>query len=96
MLDLVSSAVAQGERVGALVSKEDSASFLAAGATVAVLSAEGDLPAAARRLYACLRKLDDADLSRIIGTAIPADERLGAALADRLMRAASGRIVTVN
>lgn len=96
MLSEVRNAVGSGARIGAVVTDDEVAAFSAAGAVVASLGAAGDLDTAAVRLYAALRSLDTAGVERIVATAIPADEHLGAALADRLGRAASGRIVTVH
>ena len=96
MLAEVAAHVARGERVGALVSTEEAGAFQRAGAVTATLAPEGDLDTAAARLYACLRELDASGVARIIAPAIPPDDRLGAALADRLTRAASGRIIAVH
>jgi L-threonylcarbamoyladenylate synthase len=59
------------------------------GSTEPTLSASGDLEEAARTLYALLRKLDGPGV-RLAVAPIP-DEGLGAALNDRLRRAALGR-----
>ena len=96
MLAEVAAHTARGEQVGALVSAEEADAFQRAGAVTAALGREGDLDTAAARLYACLRELDASGVARIIAAAIPPDDRLGAALADRLTRAASGRIITVH
>lgn len=52
-----------------------------------VLSPSGDLHQAANRLFACLRKLDRMGLKQIIAWKVP-DHGLGAAINDRLSRAA--------
>jgi L-threonylcarbamoyladenylate synthase len=52
-----------------------------------VLSPGGDLHQAANRLFACLRKLDAMGLGKIIAWKVP-DQGLGAAINDRLTRAA--------
>jgi L-threonylcarbamoyladenylate synthase len=96
MLAEVAGHVAHGDRVGALVSAEEADAFQRAGAVTAVLAPQGDLNIAAARLYSCLRELDSSGVARILAPAIPPDDRLGAALADRLTRAASGRIITVH
>ncbi len=96
MLAEVAAHVSRGAQVGALVSTEETGAFERAGAVTATLAHEGDLDTAAARLYACLRELDASGVGHIIAPAIPADDRLGAALADRLTRAASGRIITVH
>lgn len=96
MLAEVAAGIAAGERVGVLASEAEVLTFRGAGAVTATLAGEGDLDTAAARLYACLRELDATGVTRILAAAIPADDRLGAALADRLTRAASGRIITVH
>ncbi len=53
-----------------------------------VLSVDGDLREAANRLFACLRRLDDMGLKQIIAWKVP-DQGLGAAINDRLTRAAA-------
>lgn len=52
-----------------------------------VLSPSGDLQAAARRLFAALRALDQSDVEVIVAQPLP-DEGLGRAMNDRLRRAA--------
>ena len=84
--------------VGLLLAAEDAAAFadhdLTEGAAVEVLGAEGDHAAISRRLFEALRALDrrgvDTILVRDFGR-----EGLGAALWDRLLRAAEGRVVDV-
>ncbi len=53
------------------------------------LSEHGDLTEAATRLFAALRRLDEAGLDRIYAEPVP-DEGLGRAIMDRLRRAAAG------
>ena len=96
MLAEIAAHTARGEQVGALVSVEETSVLQRAGAVTATLGREGDLGTAASRLYACLRELDASGVARILAAALPWDDRLGAALADRLTRAASGRIITVH
>jgi L-threonylcarbamoyladenylate synthase len=55
---------------------------------VRILSPRGSLPAAARRLYAALRELDRPGVSLIYAESVPT-EGLGAAINDRLRRAAA-------
>ena len=96
MLAEIAAHTSRGEQVGALVSVEEAGVLQRAGAVTATLGREGDLGTAASRLYACLRELDSSGVACIIAAAIPPDDRLGGALADRLTRAASGRIITVH
>ena len=60
------------------------------GATRLDLSPEGDLEAAAARLFAYLRRLDDSGAARIAAAPIP-ERGLGVAINDRLRRAAAPR-----
>ncbi len=58
-------------------------------AAVEYLSDNGDLREAATRLFASLRRLDEAGLERILAEPVP-EEGLGRAIMDRLRRAAAG------
>ena len=58
--------------------------------TVAVLELPADLDEAARRLYAALRELDATGVDTIVAP-LPPDVGIGAAIADRLRRAAGPR-----
>lgn len=58
------------------------------------LGPHGAPDAAARALYAALRRLDDAGVERIVGAG-PVRDGVGAAVWDRLRRAAEGRVVAV-
>lgn len=84
---------ADGLRVGLLVAAEDRPQVAGAG-VVHVLGRRDDLAAISRHLFAALRQLDaenvDVILTRDFGAA-----GLGAALWDRLVRAAEGRVITV-
>ena len=57
--------------------------------TVEYLSAGGDLREAAARLFAALRRLDEAGLDLIVAEPVP-EEGLGRAIMERLRRAAAG------
>ncbi|MBI4494224.1 MAG: threonylcarbamoyl-AMP synthase [Chloroflexi bacterium] len=88
----------QGKRVGLLLADEDVAALGALEPQEQVLvrpvGSRRDLAEIARRLYAELRRLDtqgpDVILARTFGT-----EGLGLAIADRLRRAAEGRVTRV-
>jgi L-threonylcarbamoyladenylate synthase len=89
--------LAEGAAVGLLLAEEDLGMLETLSAPVAheVLGNERDLAAVSRRLFDALRALDrrgvDAILVRDFGRA-----GLGAALWDRLLRAAEGRIIAVS
>jgi len=55
--------------------------------TVEVLSASGDLREAATRLFAAMRRLDEAGLDIILAEPVP-ETGLGVAILDRLRKAA--------
>lgn len=66
------------------------AGVAAPGAQYADLSPQGDLGEAAARLFACLRELDAGGAATIVVAPVP-PAGLGAAINDRLMRAAAER-----
>ncbi|MBI3976916.1 MAG: threonylcarbamoyl-AMP synthase [Chloroflexi bacterium] len=87
---------AEGKRVGLLVAAEDLPALSAApGAVVEAPGSLDDLPAVARNLFGAVRRLDaagvDAILARSFGT-----RGLGAAIEDRLVRAAAGHVIHVD
>lgn len=86
--------LARGSRVGALVTEEQR-DALPAHVHSFVLGRERDLETAARSLFAGLRALDSAGVDVIL-VRDPARGGLGDALADRLLRAAEGRVIEVN
>jgi L-threonylcarbamoyladenylate synthase len=86
-----------GRRVGVLASAEDAAAIAAAMAArvrLGVLGSREDPDAVAARLYAALRELDASGVDVILALGTPIHTGVGAAIADRLRRAAAGRIVT--
>lgn len=83
-----------GRRVGVLVSDEDHAAFHGL-ALVEALGPRDDLPAVSRRLFAGLRSLDALGVDVILASDF-GQAGLGAALWDRLLRAAEGRVVAVS
>ncbi len=85
-------AAESGRRVGLLVPKEWEADFLfLPGVKVFSAGRAGDLADLAANLYARLRQFDQAGVDLVLAAGIE-DEGLGAAIADRLRRAAGGRI----
>lgn len=94
--------VARGARVGVLAPEDDLLALapeLAAPAAsgrieVASLGLRGDPSAAARVLFAALRELDAKAVDVILASG-PVTSGLGAAVWDRLRRAAEGRVISV-
>jgi L-threonylcarbamoyladenylate synthase len=94
--------VAGGDRVGVLAPDEILAALAPALAAVGgrgrvvveSLGPRADAAQAARALYAALRRHDDAGVDVIVA-ALPESAGLGAAVRDRLRRAAEGRVIVV-
>ena len=92
-------ALAAGSRVGILAPTEEVAIIrraldgLEPPPHIEDAGARRNLPEVAQRLYAALRALDSAGVDLILARTVPAEEGLGAAIRDRLRRAAAGRIV---
>jgi L-threonylcarbamoyladenylate synthase len=88
-------AIAGGQRVGLIIATGDRDAVRAAlgvrGSAVhlCALAAEQDPDGIASRLYVALRELDNAGVDAIFARSFPADTGLGAAVQDRLRRAAS-------
>jgi L-threonylcarbamoyladenylate synthase len=92
MQEAVARAVQSGRKVGVLATQESAHLF--AGAEVISLGAERDLEAISRGLFAALRELDARGVEEVFVRDFGRDG-LGAALWDRLVRAAEGRIIEV-
>ncbi|HVU05396.1 MAG TPA: L-threonylcarbamoyladenylate synthase [Polyangiaceae bacterium] len=75
-----------GERRGLLAFAEPRPDVAKRFSVVEVLSPTGNVREAAQRLFACLRRLDDAGLSEVLAEPVP-DSGLGPAIRDRLVRA---------
>jgi L-threonylcarbamoyladenylate synthase len=94
-------ALERAQRVGLVLLAEDlddvrrALGPRASALHVRVLAAEQDPHGAAARLYASLRELDSAGVDTILARSFPAETGLGAAVRDRLRRAAAGRIVQI-
>lgn len=94
--------VARGDRVGVLAPDEvlvALAPVLAATASAGRISVErlgawADTATAAHTLFAALRRLDALQLDRLLATG-PSRDGLGAAVWDRLRRAADGRVISL-
>lgn len=71
----------------------DAAAADAAGRRVGVLVPDDDAAVMAARLYAALREFDAAGVDEILARLPPSGDGLSEAVADRLRRAAAGRIV---
>ena len=82
-----------GERIGLLVADED-APYFSSLTDVVVLGPRDDLDAIARALFAGMRTLDRHGVA-VIMTRDFGRDGLGAALWDRLLRAAEGRVIEV-
>ena len=92
-------AIAAGESVGIIAAEEDWYALESLGTAnlrlveLRYLGSEHDLPAIASRLYTAFRELDAAGVTRILVRGFAADDGFGAAIQDRLRRAAAGRVV---
>jgi L-threonylcarbamoyladenylate synthase len=94
MLAHAERAVREGRVIGVLTTREAAAVFTAAGALAIGLGDAGDDAAMARALFNAIRALDAAGVSHIFAHDIGRDG-MGAAVWDRLVRAASGHVETV-
>lgn len=90
LLDRPASAGAGNHEKGLLALTEPGAAVRASFAAVEVLSPRGTLVEAATRFFACLHRLDALGLGAILAEPVP-EEGLGAAIRDRLRRAAARR-----
>ena len=81
---------AEGERTGVLAAEERAAAY--AADTVIAYGPEGDPAAYARGLYDALRAFDEAGATFILAEAVD-EAGLGAAVMNRLRKAAGGRVV---
>jgi L-threonylcarbamoyladenylate synthase len=93
LLDDARVAVNSGKRVGLLLEPGDADRDPELAGRCLVHALGPDLSDVARELYAALRELDTAGVDVILARAFPAEQGLGAAIHDRLRRAAAGRIV---
>lgn len=89
----ISRAQAAGERTGVLARSGHAAHYRAD--VVVSLGADGDVAAVARGLYDALRRFDEAGATYILAEAI-GEDGLGAAVMNRLRKAAAGRVVDLD
>jgi L-threonylcarbamoyladenylate synthase len=92
MLRAIRERLAVGQRVGVLATDDDMPLF--ADLPVARAALGADLEANAQHLFAALRALDAQGVDVIVARQFAA-AGLGVTLADRLLRAAAGRLITV-
>ena len=81
-----------GKKVGILSSVENAPAYAGYGFTILVAGSRRRLPEVAARLFALLRAFDETGVDVIIAEAYPA-EGVGAAIMNRLSRAAEGRVL---
>ncbi len=84
---------AQEETVGVLVADEDVASFQDSGARIYTVGSASVPQQVASRLFAGLRTLEEAGVQIILCRSF-AQEGLGLAIRDRLLKAAAGKVLT--
>lgn len=87
--------VDEGKRIGVLVFEEDRQTFAGLNAQLHVLGAVQNTGQIAAGLFAGLRALDAAGVQIILARTLER-KGLGAAIYDRLMRAAEGRLIKVS
>jgi L-threonylcarbamoyladenylate synthase len=86
---------AQGEQVGVLIAGEDIAAFQDSGARIYTVGSAAIPEQVASRLFAGLRALEEAGVQVILCRSF-AQEGLGLAIRDRLLKAAGGKVFTFN
>lgn len=87
--------IASGRRVGILTANQDAAHFTQLGARIISLGEHGDHAAMGRVLFGALRALDGQNVDVILAPLFSSSEGLGAAIRDRLIRAAEGKVYTI-
>ncbi|MEC0138199.1 Sua5 family C-terminal domain-containing protein, partial [Paenibacillus macerans] len=86
----LAAASARGEKTGVLAFDERLPSYRADCSLS--LGSETELAAAAHRLYAALRRFDECGVTYILAESCP-EEGLGAAVMNRLLKAAGHRVI---
>src|SRR5690606_16055829 len=94
MLDTARDEMAQGRKVGILVAEEEQGIFEALPVQVVSLGSEHDLEQISAHLFSALRELDRLGVDLILAHGF-GREGLGAAIWDRLVRAAEGKVIEV-
>jgi L-threonylcarbamoyladenylate synthase len=91
--------IESGRSVGVLITSDEHGRLANAidlqsrSLRVVIIGSASDPSSVAVNLYAALRELDAAQVDLIVARGLPSDAGLGAAVRDRLRRAAAGRIV---
>lgn len=94
IVDTAQRMIANGKRVGILTTEEDAAHFTDLGARIIALGKGDDLAQVGRVLFGAMRALDAQNVDAILVRSFGQDG-LGAAIRDRLIRAAEGKIIQV-
>ena len=94
MLDTARDEMAQGRKVGILAAEEERGIFETLPFQVVSLGSEGDLEQISANLFSALRELDRLGVDLILAHGF-GREGLGAAIWDRLVRAAEGKVIEV-
>jgi L-threonylcarbamoyladenylate synthase len=94
MLEVARNEIAQGRKVGILAVEEEHPIFDVLPVQVVSLGSKDDLEQISAQLFAALRELDRLGVDLILVRGL-GREGLGAAIWDRLVRAAEGRVIEV-
>jgi L-threonylcarbamoyladenylate synthase len=86
---------ARGQRIGLMLADEDEIGPIEGAILLVRVGRAADGDAIAAGLYAALRAMDAQGVDRILTRSFGAVTGIGAAIADRLTRAAAGRVVEV-
>jgi L-threonylcarbamoyladenylate synthase len=95
MADTAQRLVANGKRVGILAVEEEAPQFTELGVRIISLGKRDDLSQIARVLFGAIRALDAQGVDSILVRSF-GQEGLGAAIWDRLIRAAEGNVIRVS
>ncbi|MBC8170040.1 MAG: threonylcarbamoyl-AMP synthase [Anaerolineae bacterium] len=94
IIDTAQRMTANGKRVGILTTEEDAVYFTDLGVRIIALGKSDDLAQVGRLLFGAMRALDAQNVDAILVRSFGQDG-LGAAIRDRLIRAAEGKIIQV-